>query len=286
MPERPGGSHQVLVAVAHGSADPRAAATVTDLMAVTAERAAARGLHLPEVRTAYLGHAAPSLPQVMGAIAAGQVTVLPLLLTAAYHSKTDIPRVLAGVAGEFPRLRVTYGTPLGPHPLLLSALERRLAEADPLGPAGSADPARRAQTGVVLAAAGSTDPEANAAIARLATRWQARSGWFEVRPASAAAATPASAGPGRGRDRAAARRGPPGAGRHLPACSRLVRRPDPRIRPGRGGGGGIARARRFARSRRGPPGPVRRGRDTRTESGVNLGKTPDRPRATRGPATR
>ncbi|MGH3256005.1 MAG: sirohydrochlorin chelatase, partial [Streptosporangiaceae bacterium] len=136
MPERPDGSHQVVVAVAHGSADPRAAATITDLMAVAADRAAARGLDLPEVRTAYLGHAAPSLPQVMSAIGRARVTVLPLLLTAAYHSKTDIPRA----AGEFPRLRVSYGATLGPHPLLLRALERRLAEADPLGPAG---PARR-----------------------------------------------------------------------------------------------------------------------------------------------
>jgi sirohydrochlorin ferrochelatase len=184
MPERPVGSHQVLVAVAHGSADPRAAVTITDLMAVAAERAAARGLSLPEVRAAYLGHAAPSLPQVMGAIGRARVTVLPLLLTAAYHSKTDVPRVLARVSGEFPRLQVSYGATLGPHPLLLSALERRLAEADPLGPA---DPARRAQTGVVLAAAGSTDPEANATITRLAAQWQARAGWFAVRPASAAA---------------------------------------------------------------------------------------------------
>jgi sirohydrochlorin ferrochelatase len=187
MPERPDGSHQVrhvLVAVAHGSADPRAAATVTDLMAVTAERAAARGLNLPEVRTAYLGHAAPSLSQVMSAIGPGPVTVLPLLLTPAYHSKTDIPRVLDRLSGEFPQLRVGYGATLGPHPLLLSALERRLAEADPLGHAG---PRCRAQTGVVLAAAGSTDPEANATITSLAARWQARAGWLAVRPASAAA---------------------------------------------------------------------------------------------------
>jgi sirohydrochlorin ferrochelatase len=184
MPERPDGS---LVVVAHGSADPRAAAVITDLMAVAGERAAARGLDLPDVRTAYLGHAAPSLPQVLGAIGrfgAARVTVLPLLLTAAYHSKTDIPRVLAR---EFPRLQVSYGATLGPHPLLLSALERRLAEADPLGPAGLADPARRARTGVVLAAAGSTDPEANATIAGLAAQWQARGGWFAVRAAGAAA---------------------------------------------------------------------------------------------------
>ena len=132
---------------------------------------------------AYLGHAAPSVPQVMRTFGPdAQVTVLPLLLTAAYHSKTDIPRVLARVGT---RARVTYGEPLGPHPLLLRALERRLAEADP------AAPEARGHTGVVLAAAGSSDPEANATIARLAAQWQARAGWFAVRPAYA---SPAAAG--------------------------------------------------------------------------------------------
>jgi sirohydrochlorin ferrochelatase len=199
MPERPDGwrsraqsrgARQVMVAVAHGSADPRAAAALSDLMTVVAERAAARDRDRrpQEARLAYLGHAAPSLPQVMGTLGPGEVTVLPLLLTAAYHSKTDIPRVLARIGEQFPRLRVSYGATLGPHPLLLRALEHRLAEADPLGPAGHADPDCRAQTGVVLAAAGSTDPEANAAIARLAAQWQARAGWFAVRPAHASAA--------------------------------------------------------------------------------------------------
>jgi sirohydrochlorin ferrochelatase len=172
--------------VAHGSADPRASAAIGDLMAIAAERAAARGLTAPDLRTAYLGHAAPSLPQVLSTIKPNtRVTVLPLLLTAAYHSKTDIPRVLA--RAEFARLRVTYGATLGPHPLLLSALHRRLAEADP------AVLEHPETTGVVLAAAGSGDPEANAAIARLAARWQARTGWFAVRPAYASAARPAPA---------------------------------------------------------------------------------------------
>ena len=201
MPERPDGSRssqgvrQVLVAVAHGSADPRAAATVTDLMAIVAQRAAAREPSLREARPAYLGHAAPSLPQVLRAIGHGQVTVLPLLLTPAYHSKTDIPRALARLSGELPRLRVSYGAALGPHPLLLRALERRLAEADPLGPAGRAGCAYRGQTAVVLAAAGSTDPQAVATIARLAAHWQASAGWFAVRPAYASAVTPDAPSP-------------------------------------------------------------------------------------------
>jgi len=189
---RPPGENtqRLLIAVAHGSTDPRAAATIGDLIAIAAERAAERareqGLIPPSLRAAHLGHAAPSLPQVLGSIEPGtEVTVLPLLLTAAYHSKTDIPRVLA--SSQIRRLRLNYGAPLGPHPLLLRALERRLAEADP---AALEAPER---TGVVLAAAGSSDPEANATIARLAARWQARTGWFAVRPAYASAGEPTPA---------------------------------------------------------------------------------------------
>ena len=175
MPER------ALVAVAHGSADPRAAAAISALVPLVARRAADRGLSVPELRVAYLGHAAPSVPQVMRAFGPDtQVTVLPLLLTAAYHSKTDIPRVLARAGTA--RLNLRYGAPLGPHPLLLRALERRL-------PATALE--NRSETGVVLAAAGSSDPAANATIAGLAAQWQAAGGWFGVRPAYA---SPAAAG--------------------------------------------------------------------------------------------
>jgi sirohydrochlorin ferrochelatase len=156
----------VLHGVAHGSKDPRAAATVSGLMALVRSR-------LPlnvDVRTAYLGHAAPAVGQVLASLPAGQrVTVLPLLLTEAYHSKTDLPRALAGHD-------VSYGATLGPHPLLLQALERRL------GPDVTEDPGR---TAVVLAAAGSSDPRANATISQLAAQWQASAGWQTVVPAYA-----------------------------------------------------------------------------------------------------
>jgi sirohydrochlorin ferrochelatase len=181
MPERgvPAEPERALVLVAHGSADPRAAAAIGELIPLVARQASERGLSVPGLRVAYLGHAAPSVPQVMRALEPDvPVTVLPLLLTAAYHSKTDIPRLLARVgAGR----RITYGEPLGPHPLLLRALERRLPEVA-FG--------ERAETGVVLAAAGSSDPEANATVARLAAQWQARAGWYAVRPAYASAVGP------------------------------------------------------------------------------------------------
>jgi sirohydrochlorin ferrochelatase len=178
-----------LVAVAHGSRDPRAAATIGELLSVVRSRAAGRGVGGLDVRPAFLGHSAPSLSQVLGAVGAEHdaCVVVPLLLTAAYHGKTDIPALLADARTALPRLDVRYAGTLGPDPLLLAALGRRLAEA---GGVSSASGASRAGTSVVLAAAGSSDPAANATIAALAARWQADGGWRRVVPAYASAASP------------------------------------------------------------------------------------------------
>lgn len=186
-----------LVAIAHGSRDPRAGATIADVLALARERARARGLAGLEVRGAFLGHAPPAPLQVLTALAGpghdgpggGQrdVVVLPMLLTAAYHSGTDIPGLLAEAADGLPGLQIRYGEPLGPHPGLVRALERRLAEA---GQHSGHDPAG---TAVVLASAGSSHPAANAAIAEMASRWQAARGWLAVQPAYASAASPTPA---------------------------------------------------------------------------------------------
>ncbi|GLY81412.1 sirohydrochlorin chelatase [Actinoallomurus iriomotensis] len=169
-----------LVAVAHGSRDPRAAATVEDLLDLVRRRSGLR------VVTSYLDHAPPTPGQALGALAgagtgAGEAVVLPLLLTAAYHSKTDIPGALTEVRREHPRMRLRYGATLGPHPLMTAALERRLAEAGV-----TPDP----DTALVLAAAGSSDPSANATIGRMARGWR---GWRRVVPAYASAARPTPA---------------------------------------------------------------------------------------------
>jgi sirohydrochlorin ferrochelatase len=49
---------------------------------------------------------------------------------------------------------------------------------------------RQASTAVVLAAAGSSQPAANAAVAQMAADWQAAAGWLAVVPAYASAASP------------------------------------------------------------------------------------------------
>ncbi|MFI6292227.1 sirohydrochlorin chelatase [Nonomuraea sp. NPDC050790] len=175
--------HVPLVAVAHGSRDPRAAATVEALL--DRVRLARPGL---QVRTAYLDHAAPTLGQALHGLR--EAAVLPLLLTEAYHSRVDLPAALNEARARDPRLLVHYGTTLGPHPLLLAALERRLSQAG----VRPGDP----DTAVVLVSAGSSDARANAVIADLARLWSdggqgRRAGWWRVVPAYASAAGPTPA---------------------------------------------------------------------------------------------
>jgi sirohydrochlorin ferrochelatase len=164
-----------LVAVAHGSRDPRAALVVEDLLDQVR-------LARPEldVRSAYLDHAPPTLGRALAGLRAA--VVLPLLLTAAYHSRIDIPAALDAATARDPRLRVRQGEPLGPDPRLTAALERRLAESG----VAAGDP----ETAVVLVSAGSSDPRANALVGRIAEDWERR-GWWAVRPAYASAASPA-----------------------------------------------------------------------------------------------
>ncbi|WP_329199306.1 MULTISPECIES: sirohydrochlorin chelatase [unclassified Streptomyces] len=170
----------VLLVIAHGSRDPRHAATVHAL--TRRARAQRPGLR---VETAFLDFNAPSVPQVLTRLhlsGVREVVALPLLLTRAFHAKTDVPAVLAEAATRLPGLSVRVADVLGPSPLLVRALERRLAEA------GLA-PADRAGTGVVLASAGSSDPEAIAVIAEIAREWR-HTGWCAVRPAFASASLP------------------------------------------------------------------------------------------------
>lgn len=163
-----------LLVIAHGSRDPRHAATVQALV----RRAGALRPGL-RVETAFLDFNLPSVAGVLDRLAAEgarDVVALPLLLTRAFHAKADIPAVLRQAPAS---LRIRQAEVLGPSPLLRATVERRLYEAG----LTSAD---RSTTGVVLASAGSTDPEAIAAIAETARELR-RTGWCSVRPAFASA---------------------------------------------------------------------------------------------------
>jgi sirohydrochlorin ferrochelatase len=205
----------VLLVIAHGSRDPRHAATVHAL--VRRVRSLRPGVR---VETGFLDFNVPSVRGVLESLAAEgvrDVVALPLLLTRAFHAKSDIPAVLRQAPGG---LAVRQAEVLGPSPLLLAGLERRLYEA-------GLDPADKASTGVVLASAGSSDPEAIAVIAEIAREWR-HTGWCAVRPAFASAELPRTEAVVRELRAAGCRRvavAPYGWSRSSPRPSRAVGRP-------------------------------------------------------------
>jgi sirohydrochlorin ferrochelatase len=145
-----------VVLVAHGSRDPRAAAATR---ALTRAVGAAR----PEwdVHASYLDHAGPRPLDVLTLLGPRRAVLVPLLLTAAYHGRVDVPAVVEA-ARPLP-VDVVLADVLGPvSPLLLDGLVHRLG-----------DPGCDA---VVLAAAGTRDPAARATVAQAAEALGARLG--------------------------------------------------------------------------------------------------------------
>lgn len=169
-----------LIAVAHGSRDPRSAATVLQLIQVV--QALRPGV---DGRVAFLDLTEPRLGDVLTAVHAeghSRAVVVPLLLSRAHHAKVDVPAMVAEASRRLPGLAVTISDVLGPDPRLESAALRKLA--------ATGVPAVDPELGVVLAGAGSSHPRANRVLAALAHRWTSESGWAGVEEAFASASGP------------------------------------------------------------------------------------------------
>ncbi|MET8150365.1 sirohydrochlorin chelatase [Actinoplanes sp. NPDC049668] len=173
-----------VVLVAHGSRDPRAAAATESLA-----RAVGAAYPLWDVRAAYLDHSVPRPRQVLADFEGrghGRAVLVPLLLTAAYHGRVDVPGEIAAARADGLGMDVEVADVLGPFdghvsPLLLGGLEQRLGEA---APGGGLD-------AVVLAAAGTRDSAARATVSRAAAALGERLG-VPCRVAYASAASPVS----------------------------------------------------------------------------------------------
>jgi sirohydrochlorin cobaltochelatase len=167
----------VLLGVAHGSRDPASQQVVAALL----DGAAARRPAL-RAEPAYIDNASPSVRAALARLAedgVDDVVVVPLLLTPASHSKTDVAASVQTGRLAHPGMRLRYGRPLGPHPVLVDLLDRRLGEAG----ASPDDP-------VVLVAGGALDPDANAQVAATARLlWEGRP-WPSVDVAFASTTRP------------------------------------------------------------------------------------------------
>ncbi|AIY01882.1 hypothetical protein ART_2283 [Arthrobacter sp. PAMC 25486] len=156
----------IMIACAHGTNDAQGQTRINQLRADIAQLRP--GLTVLE---AYVDVQQPALPDVVAGLAPdSRVVVVPLLLTVGYHVQVDIAEAVASRPNTF------AAAPLGPDPRLAKLLDERLGEL----PAG---------WGVVLAAAGSSRPEAAEQIEVLAADLAVR------RPERVMAAYGASAKP-------------------------------------------------------------------------------------------
>lgn len=154
-----------LLLVGHGT---RSAAGVEEYFAL-AERVRAVARDVP-VGTGFIELSPPPISVAVGdlvAQGAERIVVVPLVLFAAGHSKTDVAASVQQARASFPGVQLDYAAPLGVHPDLLSIVEERLAATVPAHQAGD--------TAVLLVGRGSSDPDGNADLHKVARLlWEGR----------------------------------------------------------------------------------------------------------------
>jgi sirohydrochlorin cobaltochelatase len=91
---------------------------------------------------------------------ADDVVAVPLMLLAAGHTKNDIPATLERERASHPGVRFRYGRDLGVRPELLALIDERIAAV--------VAPEERSSTAVLLVGRGSSDPDANSELFKIA----------------------------------------------------------------------------------------------------------------------
>lgn len=188
-------SAPALIALAHGSRDPRSAETITALTEVAA-------CMRPDLRIepAFMDLSEPSFDDtVAGLVAEGhdEIVVVPLLLTDAFHARHDVPALVAAAEARHAGLRIKVTKVLGLEGALFNVLDTRLREV-------LSEKRIRELDGLVLAGAGSSNTLANQAVQRAARAWGQRHNLPTI--AAFATAAPPAAGEAVRQHRAEGRR--------------------------------------------------------------------------------
>jgi len=159
----------------HGSRDVNAVAEFRGLVAGLVRR-------LPQypVESGFLEFARPILRDGLDRLRArgvDHVLAVPGMLFAAGHVKNDVPSVLNAYAAEH-GLRIDFGRDLGIDPKLLTVARDRIAHAID----DAARPVARADTLLAVIGRGTSDPDANGNVAKVARiLWEGMGfGWAEV----------------------------------------------------------------------------------------------------------
>jgi precorrin-8X/cobalt-precorrin-8 methylmutase len=163
-----------IVVAGHGSRDPDGVqefeALVELVRAQVLRSSQSQSSRLQPVSHGYLEFASPTIAEAIEQnIAAGsrRIAVVPSVLLAARHAKNDMPSEMLAMARQHPEIDLHFGAPLNLHPKLLQLAQQRIVEAEAAAMTTAAI-VSRADTCLVLVGRGTTDPDANGDIAKLA----------------------------------------------------------------------------------------------------------------------
>jgi sirohydrochlorin cobaltochelatase len=152
------GDAPALLIVGHGSRDPRGAREFHDLVGLVRRRNPSL-----TVEGGFIELSRPPISECVDRLAEGgarNIAAVPLMLLAAGHAKDDIPATLVREKMDHPEVGFTYGRALGIRPELLELMEERISAVVP--------EVEKAETAVLIVGRGSSDPDANSDLCKIA----------------------------------------------------------------------------------------------------------------------
>ena len=152
------GAPPALLVVGHGSRDPRGAKEFHELLALIR----GRNPHL-SIEGGFIELSRPPISECVDRLAEGgarSVAAVPLMLLAAGHVKDDIPATLVREKMSHPGISFNYGRALGIRPELLELMEDKVSAVVPEN--------EKEETAVLVVGRGSSDPDANSDLSKIA----------------------------------------------------------------------------------------------------------------------
>jgi sirohydrochlorin cobaltochelatase len=158
-------SEPALLVVGHGSRDPRGAGEFHELVSLVRDHASVL------VEGGFIELSRPPISECVNRLrqrGAREISAVPLMLLAAGHAKDDVPATLVREKLTHPDLDFHYGRALGIRPELLELMDERISAVVP--------EEEKVETAVLVVGRGSSDPDANSDLAKMARLF------FEGRP--------------------------------------------------------------------------------------------------------
>ncbi|MDP8950258.1 MAG: sirohydrochlorin chelatase [Actinomycetota bacterium] len=154
-----------LLIVGHGTRDPRGVREFEELVGLTRRR----NPELP-IEGGFIELSRPPISECVERLAEGgerRISAVPLMLFAAGHAKDDIPATLVREKMSHPDLSFRYGRALGIRPELLQLMDDRISAV--------VSEEEKADTAVLVVGRGSSDPDANSDLSKVARLfWEGR----------------------------------------------------------------------------------------------------------------